>query len=216
MENPRKGNISDSTSSIVPYASYLEYLQVITDQWPEARGVIPYLQRALERPHDWSATSVIDVSKDGSLSRKEFPPASNSQPEMEDLVLEFVTAIGNKAEYIKTRIVVVENSDEGIAASFIDQAGLTFDVEPIFFLSIIEGQERGIHGINRLNDGNFVDRPWYPQGRLEMTGKAKVLDLGSGRCAQVIQNSKINGVETDITIGEHTDWQRLTRVSAYQ
>ena len=215
MENTRKGNISDSTPSI-PYASYLEYLQVITDQWPEARRVIPYLQRALERPPNWSATSVIDVSKDGSLSRKEFPPASNSQPEMEDLVLEFVTAIENKAEYIKTRIVVVENSDEGIAASFIDQAGLTFDVEPIFFLSIIEGQERGIHGINRFNSGDFVNRPWYPQGKLEMTGKAKFLDLGSGRCAQIIQNSKINGVETDITIGEHTSWQRLTRASAYQ
>ena len=215
MENTHTGNISDSAPSI-SYTSYLEYLQVISSQWPEARGVIPYLERALESPHDWNATSVIDVSKDGSLNHKRIPPASNSPPEMEHSLLEFVTAIENIAENIQTRIVVVESSDGGVAASFIDQAGLAFDVEPVFFLSIIEGQERGIHGINRFDNGDFANRPCYPQGKMGMTGEAKFLDLGSGRCAQIIQNSKINGVETDITIGEYTSWQSPTRESAYQ
>ena len=208
MENTRQGNFSDSTSSI-PYASYLEYLKVIKDQWPEARPVIFYLERAQEKPQTWSATNVIDVSRDGSLNRKEFPLAK-SQPEAEHSILEFRTAIENKAEDIKTRIIVVENHNEGIAATFIDQVGLAFDVEPNFFLSIIEGQQRGIHGINRRHDGNFKIGSYYPQVRLEMTGKARFLDLGSGRCAQVIQNSGIRGVETNITIGEHTNWQRPT------
>ena len=173
------------------YETYVDYLNAIEDKWPEYVPLRQYLElgefSTRKLPHSNTSQGhgakvfIVDILQDGTV-----PPPSNrmlkyDQSDHEEVrkqkLRDFKAALLTGNSNLVSRILLIDGADRPVDPPLVDLLGLTFDIEPEFFLALLESYPW-------WNEHEDVPSRYYNPGRFLLLRKfvfksIKSVDIGS-------------------------------------
>lgn len=142
--------ITDPQSSGPQFDTYAQYLEWIKDKWTEYEELRDYLSDINNRSNPKGFVHVNDILPDGSIHRplgSHWYRTSDSNSTLStDESLR--TALSTCLIGTRTRMIFVQQAGNvdgnGLHPSIIDAIGLTFDVEPLFFLLAMKADQEAV------------------------------------------------------------------------
>lgn len=129
------------------FSTYLDYVRLIEQKWPEYAGLGIVLARNLVEPISWKHTrqvTIRDIKRDGTFAVAKafsFEYVNSMDQPVANITTskELKNALSACAEDVRTRFVLVTDDTGSLDSLVVDAIGLALDVEPLFFASIMKG-----------------------------------------------------------------------------
>ena len=131
--------------SVANHMDYVNYLKLIEDRWPEYNKFRRYLERnANSYRHKLNGItghiSIHDIRSDNSF----LPPLTFKAGESMD-VQSLKDALSNLPTRLRARLIVIDlDSGKAIDQRVLNLLRLSFDIEPLFFWSLLDGSDYDI------------------------------------------------------------------------
>ena len=126
----RNGAIPTPASNVPVFASYLDYLKSIEEEWPEYKGLIDYFHLRSSIHHASIMTAEIDGDDLSSCTTFEVPWR-------DDVALDSIYhASKSDSTTIRTQIIYAISHEGESVQKFVDAIGLLYDVDPAFFTAL--------------------------------------------------------------------------------